>query len=106
VSHSETSALEHFLATLYVDGDARERFLAAPATEAARAGLSKEQCRALEKIDRVGLEMAARSFAHKRASKEKAGASALRGWRRVRQSLIRLRVFAAFMRRTDTSATQ
>jgi len=101
VSHNETSALEHFLAKLYVDGDARERFLAAPATEAARAGLSKEQCRALEKIDRVGLEMAARSFGHKRASKEMAATSDLSSWRRVIRAFLRVRIFGVFMRRTQ-----
>lgn len=98
MSHNETSALEHFLATLYVDGDARERFLAAPGAEAARAGLSKEQCQALEKIDRVGLEMAARSFGHKRVSKEIAAASDLHGWRRVRQAFLRVRIFGFFLR--------
>lgn len=66
------SALENFLAKLYVDPAARARFLAAPRAEAARAGLPEEQCCALEKIDRVGLEMAARSFAHKRAGKRPA----------------------------------
>lgn len=60
-----TPKLEHFLATLYVDAAARRRFLEAPYAEAARAGLTEEQCRALEKIDRVGLEMAARSLSVK-----------------------------------------
>jgi hypothetical protein len=64
-------ALEKFLATIYVDAEARARFLAAPREEAARAGLSEDQCRALESIDRVGLEMAARSFARKREKKPK-----------------------------------
>jgi len=64
-----SATFEHFLATLYVDSAVRERFLADPHAEAARAGLSEEQCRALEAIDRVGLKMAARSFAHKRARK-------------------------------------
>jgi hypothetical protein len=63
--------LERFLATLYVDADARARFLEAPQEEARRAGLADEQCRALERIDRVGLEMAARSFERKRAVKER-----------------------------------
>jgi len=61
-----TPALEKFLATLYVDADARQRFLKSPYTEASRAGLSEEQCRALEEIDRIGLEMAARSLSAKR----------------------------------------
>jgi hypothetical protein len=64
-----TIAFEQFLAKLYVDPVARDRFLADPLAEAARAGLSEEQCRALEAIDRVGLKMAARSFANKRARK-------------------------------------
>jgi hypothetical protein len=66
-----TVAFERFLAKLYVDPAARERFLADPRAEAARAGLPEEQCRALEAIDRVGLKMAARSFAHKRAGKHR-----------------------------------
>jgi hypothetical protein len=60
-------AMERFLAKIYVDAAARARFLADPRAEAARAGMTEEQCRALESIDRVGLEMAARSFARKRA---------------------------------------
>jgi hypothetical protein len=64
-------ALERFLAKIYVDPHARARFIADPGAEAARAGLAEEQCRALESIDRVGLEMAARSFARKRAAKKK-----------------------------------
>jgi hypothetical protein len=59
-------ALERFLAKIYVDPEARAKFLAAPRAEAARAGLSEDQCAALESIDRNGLEMAARSFARKR----------------------------------------
>jgi hypothetical protein len=62
-------ALEQFLAKIYVDTEARARFLAAPYDESVRAGLQEEQCRALEKIDRVGLEMAARSFGRKRTRK-------------------------------------
>ncbi len=63
--------LERFLAKLYVDPDARAKFLAAPCEEAARAGLSDDQCRALAKIDRIGLEMAARSFDRKRSLKSR-----------------------------------
>lgn len=65
--------LERFLAKLYVDSEARARFLASPRAEAARAGLPEEQCRALENIDRVGLEMAARSYERKRAAKSRRG---------------------------------
>ncbi len=65
-----TPALERFLASIYVDADARTRFLADAYGEARRAGLSEEQCRAMESIDHVGLEMAARSFSRKRAAKQ------------------------------------
>jgi hypothetical protein len=63
--------LEKFLAMLYVDADARSRFLNAPREEAARAGLNPAQCDALVAIDRVGLEMAAHSFERKRQKKNK-----------------------------------
>ncbi len=63
--------MERFLASLYVDSEARARFLDAPREEAARAGLNPAQCDALAAIDRVGLEMAAHSFARKRQKKNK-----------------------------------
>jgi len=58
---------ETFLARLYTDAPLRTRFLAAPREEGERQGLTVEECAALERIDRVGLELSARSFAHKRA---------------------------------------
>ncbi len=61
--------LEAFLVNLYVDGQARSRFLANPRREALSAGLTEDDCAALEKIDLVGLELAADSFARKRASR-------------------------------------
>ena len=67
--------LERFLATLYVDPVARARFLAAPESEAARAGLSRQQALQLKEIDFTGLAMASRSFVHKRAFKQAAAAS-------------------------------
>ena len=60
---------ETFLARLYTDAPLRARFLANPRVEAERHQLTVEECDALERIDRVGLEMSARSFAHKRAIK-------------------------------------
>ena len=63
--------MEKFLARLYVDADARARFLNAPREEAAKAGLNPAQCDALVAIDRVGLEMAAHSFERKRQKKNK-----------------------------------
>ena len=59
--------LEAFLAQLYVDEQARRRFLSNPHDEAANAGLSDQDCTALANIDLVGLEFAADSFAKKRA---------------------------------------
>ena len=64
-------ALEGFLARLYTDAAARERFSADPEGEARRAGLSATECRAMADCDRVGLEMAAESFDHKRDQRRK-----------------------------------
>ena len=61
--------LEILLAKLYVDEQARSRFLADPRCEALNAGLKEDDCPALENIDFVGLELAADSFARKRASR-------------------------------------
>lgn len=66
-------AFEAFLTRIYVDPGARARFKANPRAEARRAGLSDEECAALENTDWVGLEMAARSFAGKRQMKRKPG---------------------------------
>lgn len=60
---------EAFLARIYVDPSARAAFKASPRIEASRAGLSEEECIALENTDWSGLEMSARIFAHKRRSK-------------------------------------
>lgn len=60
---------EAFLARIYVDPSARAAFKADPQGEALRAGLSKEECVALENTDWAGLELAACSFANKRNSK-------------------------------------
>ena len=58
--------LEAFLAKIYVDEDSRERFLADPRGEAAKAGLNEQEIVALEKIDRAGLILAAQSLQKKR----------------------------------------
>lgn len=63
-----SAAFEAFLARIYVDDEARRRFLAEPREEAARAGLDASEQEALTAVDRVGLELAARSFARKRAA--------------------------------------
>ena len=62
---------ETFLARLYTDAQLRARFLTDPRAEAERQCLTHEECRALERIDRIGLELSARSFAHKRVLKAK-----------------------------------
>jgi hypothetical protein len=61
---------EAFLARLYTDAPLRRRFLANPRAEAERHQMTPWECDALERIDRTGLEMSARSFAHKRAIKQ------------------------------------
>jgi hypothetical protein len=65
-------SLEAFLAELYVDPAARARFLADPRGAAAAAGLDARSCAALERIDRIGLELAAASFAAKRERSQRA----------------------------------
>ena len=60
-------ALETFLAMLYTDAETRARFLADMRGEAERAGLAEADVVALADIDRTGLQMAAASYAHKRA---------------------------------------
>jgi hypothetical protein len=58
--------LEAFLAKIYVDEESRERFLADPRGEATKAGLGEREVEALEKIDRAGLVLGARSIQRKR----------------------------------------
>ena len=71
------SDVEAVLARLYVEPEFRARFLAAPEATLAASGLTPEECRALAGLDRVGLALAADSFAIKRA--EKAQRPARRG---------------------------
>lgn len=68
-SSPSSSQLENFLARLYVDARARADFKVNPRQEATKAGLSDDECIALENLDWIGLEMAARSFAKKRRQK-------------------------------------
>jgi hypothetical protein len=63
--------LEAFLAKIYVDEQARAKFLANRRSEAIRAGLTESEIAALEQIDRVGLELTARSLTNKRQRKNK-----------------------------------
>ncbi len=77
------AAVEAFLARIYVDVEARGRFLSNPHGEAQKAGLSEEECEALVNIDRVGLELAATSFAQKRAGKNHRTRSIFSRWART-----------------------
>lgn len=58
---------EEFLARIYVDEDARVRFLTDARGEAAKAGLTPRQIEDVVKIDREGLEMFAASLKRKKA---------------------------------------
>ena len=62
---------EAFLVELYTDADARRRFLTDPASAARLAGMDEHDVNALARIDRIGLELAARSFERKRAARRR-----------------------------------
>jgi hypothetical protein len=62
-----SAGIEVFLARLYVDAEARREFLADPRASARRAGLGDVEVEALARLDRVGLELATRSFEAKRS---------------------------------------
>lgn len=81
------SALESFLASIYVDCATRARFIADPSGEAMRAGLSPEECASLASLDPNNLELVARSLAHKRQAKQRARKLGLaqKLWRAVRR---------------------
>ena len=64
-----SASLEAYLARLYFDADARRVFSADPRGAAVKAGLTEDDVAALERVDQVGLELASRSFAAKRAQK-------------------------------------
>jgi uncharacterized protein len=70
VSRSSTvnsSSTHTFFARLFIDDAARTRFLSRPYDEAIAAGFAEDDARRLAMTDRVGLSLAARSFARKRA---------------------------------------
>jgi hypothetical protein len=72
---------ESFVARLYVDAIARRQFLADPYREAAAAGLTDEEIAAAVRIDRVGLKLAAASFAQKKRGHITRRRSVVRLWR-------------------------
>ena len=61
-------ALEEFLARLYTDAGLRQRFLSARERVARAANLDADEIASVLALDARDLELAARSFAHKRAS--------------------------------------
>jgi hypothetical protein len=79
-----TPAFESFVVRLYVDSNARIRFLADPDAEAKRAGLSTGEVAVLTRIDRTGLELAAASFAQKRQQHARRLHPLIRLWNRMR----------------------
>ena len=84
-------ALETYLVKLYLDRDARRAFLSDPRRAATAEGLAEPDVVALERIDREGLELAAQSFARKRAGQAPRGLRARlrarwRAWRDRRRS--------------------
>jgi len=80
-------ALEAFLARLYTDSGTRRDFLDDPCGAAARAGLEPDEIDRITAIDRVGLELAAESFARKRAARAPRPAAWRRRLRALAQSL-------------------
>jgi len=64
------SRLESFLANIYVDKKAREKFLADPRGEATKAGLTAQQVEDVIKIDRDGLELLAHSLERKKQGRK------------------------------------
>jgi hypothetical protein len=60
------AALETLLARLYTDEALRRDFLRDPGAVARSAGLDEAQVRAMQAMDRTGLEMAAQSYSRKR----------------------------------------
>ena len=91
--------LEAFLARLYVEDDLRERFLAEPRAVALVAGLDAQEAAALADIDKMGLRVAAESFATKR--RHKAALAPRPGWLvRTRGAVgARWEALAAFLHR-------
>ena len=63
------ATLEAFLARIYVDPEAREKFLNDPEAEALRVGLSSDEVEAVKQIDRVGLELFSASLERKRSKR-------------------------------------
>jgi hypothetical protein len=63
--------LERFLAQLLTDPMLRERFVRDPLPIARQHGLTPEECHAFAAMPMRDLHTAARSYAHKRSSKQR-----------------------------------
>ena len=72
--------VEEFLALLYVDPETRRRFVAEPRECARRAGLPERDVDSVAGLDPCDLDLAARSFAAKRATLDKARRGGWLGW--------------------------
>ena len=64
-----SASLEAYLARLYLDRDARAAFVADLRGAARQAGLNETEAATLERVDRVRLELTARSLAAKRTQR-------------------------------------
>lgn len=64
------SPIETFLARIYVNRDARAKFLADPRGEATKAGLTAQQVEDVIKMDRDRLELLADSLERKKHSRK------------------------------------
>lgn len=82
--------LEHFLARLHTDEGLREQFLLEPERVALAAGLGVEDAKGMADIDRVGLQMAAQSFARKRGGR--AGVAKAGRWWRLWRLCVRWKI--------------
>jgi len=71
------SGFEAFLAKIYVDEGARVRFLSDPSGEATKAGLTTQEVEAVERIDRVGLELMSKSLERKRMKRSRTRSGAV-----------------------------
>ena len=79
-------ALEAFLAKILADACARERFRTQPLDEAARAGLTPDECAQVAKIDWTSLTLAAATCERKR-NRKNARSLLTRVVERIRQRL-------------------
>jgi hypothetical protein len=64
--HSPAQACEDLMARLFTDAEFRARFRRDPQAIGRELGLDAAALAKLEKTDWVGLELAARSYSHKR----------------------------------------